>query len=83
METSGVATSYDEKPRLDKPSYGIVGCAELKDLPHLVNLEVEHGYEPIGGPFFHDRTMAWCQTLWKRPALLQPLMKPIEPTKRR
>ena len=76
-------SSYDRKPRISKPPYGIVGCKKLNELPALVNIEIADGYEPMGSPFFYERDQAWCQAMYKRPALVTPTLVQSPPAKRR
>jgi len=74
---------YEDKPRIDKPAFGIVGCAAsnpnpLAALSHLVNIEIEDGYEPIGAPFFEPNRLIWCQAMYKRPIIAPAsLQKPL------
>lgn len=70
MSAQPQSNSYENKPLIDKPAYGIVGCNELKQLSCLVNIEVADGYEPIGGPFFDPQWNAWCQAMYKRPVIV-------------
>lgn len=65
------ANSYDKKPIINKPAYGIVGCEKLAELPLLVNIEIEDGYEPIGAPFLEPTWATWCQVMYKRPVIVQ------------
>lgn len=76
------ADSYDQKPRINKPAFGIVGCAKLAELPLLVNIEIEAGYEPIGAPFFYERDQAWCQAMYKRSTVVTPALLKTSSAKR-
>lgn len=80
-------SSYDNKPILNKRPYAIVGAgaenpSPLAALAHLVNIEVEEGYQPIGAPFFEPDRRVWCQALYKPPsAIVAP--PPINPNQRK
>lgn len=67
MDNSAVESTYENKPKIAKPAYAVIGCTRLQDLPVLINIEVEDGYEPIGGPFYHAQLDRWCQALYRRP----------------
>jgi len=71
--------SYENKPLINKPPYGIVGCVNLKELPALVNIEIADGYEPIGAPLYYPHDNVWCQAMYKRPQIVRSVEHNINP----
>lgn len=72
---------YANKPIINKPAFGIVACdnsnpSPLAALAHLVNIEIQDGFEPIGAPFFEPNRALWCQALYKRPLVRVDIPKP-------
>lgn len=47
-------------------TYMILEHDNLDGLQYKVNQYMEHGFIPVGGPFYNPEDKTWCQALYKK-----------------